>query len=169
MTADLAGPLGRREGPYSDIEPLIRATHADAETVTLGTRVAGQLEGLLAAYPALVGQLLQAPSPDAADDQRLVLREIRAMRQKITQLGGSGIDQLQAAVEAMKQEMRLKDQQAPDPLQALRRRLEILKLAINGWSAEEISDVLGIDPSEVRSNLKKARRDADEHLHRIGD
>jgi RNA polymerase sigma factor (sigma-70 family) len=43
------------------------------------------------------------------------------------------------------------------------RQRQVLALTIDGWAPAEIADLLGLDPAAVRSNLKKARRNADEH------
>jgi RNA polymerase sigma-70 factor (ECF subfamily) len=43
------------------------------------------------------------------------------------------------------------------------RQRQVLALTIDGWSPAEIAELLGLDPAAVRSNLKKARRNADAH------
>jgi RNA polymerase sigma-70 factor (ECF subfamily) len=43
------------------------------------------------------------------------------------------------------------------------RQRQVLALTIDGWSSAEIAELLGLDPAAVRSNLKKARRNADEY------
>ena len=43
------------------------------------------------------------------------------------------------------------------------RQRQVLALTIDDWTAAEIAELLGLDPAAVRSNLKKARRNADEH------
>ena len=50
------------------------------------------------------------------------------------------------------------------------RQRQVLALTIDGWSPAEISELLGIGPAAVRSNLMKARRSAGEHPphHRRG-
>jgi RNA polymerase sigma factor (sigma-70 family) len=64
----------------------------------------------------------------------------------------------------------LQTQQIIEVLRALPpRQRQVLALTIDGWSPAEISELLGIDPAAVRSNLMKARRSADEHRRRIGE
>jgi RNA polymerase sigma-70 factor (ECF subfamily) len=46
------------------------------------------------------------------------------------------------------------------------RQREVLALTIDGWTHAEIADLLGLDLAAVRSNLKKARRNADAFHHR---
>ena len=41
------------------------------------------------------------------------------------------------------------------------RQRQVLALTIDGWTSAEIAELLGLDPAAVRSNLKKARRNAD--------
>jgi RNA polymerase sigma-70 factor (ECF subfamily) len=43
------------------------------------------------------------------------------------------------------------------------RQRQVLALTIDGWAPAEIAELLGLGPAAVRSNLKKARRNADEH------
>jgi RNA polymerase sigma factor (sigma-70 family) len=43
------------------------------------------------------------------------------------------------------------------------RQRQVLALTIDGWTPVEIAELLGLDPAAVRSSLKKARRNADEH------
>jgi RNA polymerase sigma factor (sigma-70 family) len=43
------------------------------------------------------------------------------------------------------------------------RQRQVLALTIDGWTPAEMAELLGLDPAAVRSNLKKARRNADEH------
>ena len=43
------------------------------------------------------------------------------------------------------------------------RQCQVLALTIDGWTPAEIAELLGLDPGAVRSNLKKARRNAAEH------
>lgn len=43
------------------------------------------------------------------------------------------------------------------------RQRQVLALTIDGWTPAEIAELLGLDSAAVRSNLKKARRNADEH------
>jgi RNA polymerase sigma factor (sigma-70 family) len=43
------------------------------------------------------------------------------------------------------------------------RQRQVLALTIDGWTPAEIAELLGLKPAAVRSNLKKARRSADEH------
>jgi len=42
------------------------------------------------------------------------------------------------------------------------RQRQVLALTIDGWTPAEIAELLGLEPAAVRSNLKKARRNADE-------
>ena len=58
----------------------------------------------------------------------------------------------------------LQEQQVIQVLRALPpRQRQVLALTIDGWTPAEIAEMLGIDAAAVRSNLKKARRSADEH------
>ena len=43
------------------------------------------------------------------------------------------------------------------------RQRQILALTIDGWTPAEIAELLSLDPAAVRSNLKKARRNADKY------
>ena len=43
------------------------------------------------------------------------------------------------------------------------RQRQVLALTIDGWTPAEIAGLLDLDPAAVRSNLKKARRNADQH------
>jgi RNA polymerase sigma factor (sigma-70 family) len=64
----------------------------------------------------------------------------------------------------------LQKQQVIDVLRALPpRQRQVLALTIDGWPPAEIAGLLGIDPSAVRSNLMKARRNAAEHRRRTGE
>jgi len=49
------------------------------------------------------------------------------------------------------------------------RQRQVLALTIDGWTPAEIADLLSLDPAAVRSNLKKARRNADEHRRTTGE
>jgi RNA polymerase sigma-70 factor (ECF subfamily) len=58
----------------------------------------------------------------------------------------------------------LQEQHIIRVLQALPpRQRQVLALTIDGWTPAEIAELLGLDPAAVRSNLKKARRNADEY------
>jgi len=48
------------------------------------------------------------------------------------------------------------------------RQRQVLALTIDGWTPAEIAELLDLDPAAVRSNLKKARRNADE-FRRTGE
>lgn len=43
------------------------------------------------------------------------------------------------------------------------RQRQVLALTVDGWTPAEIAELLGLAPAAVRSNLKKARRNADEN------
>jgi RNA polymerase sigma factor (sigma-70 family) len=43
------------------------------------------------------------------------------------------------------------------------RQRQVFALTIDGWTSAEIAELLGLNPAAVRSNLKKARRNANEH------
>jgi RNA polymerase sigma factor (sigma-70 family) len=63
----------------------------------------------------------------------------------------------------------LQKQQVIAVLRALpSRQRQVLALTIDGWTPAEIAELLGIDPSAVRSSLMKARRNAAEYPRRIG-
>lgn len=47
------------------------------------------------------------------------------------------------------------------------RQRQVLAFTLDGWSPAEMANLLGIDSPAVRSSLRKARRNADEHLRRI--
>ena len=49
------------------------------------------------------------------------------------------------------------------------RQRQVLALTLDGWAPAEIAVLLGIDSAAVRSNLMKARRNADDHRRRIGE
>lgn len=49
------------------------------------------------------------------------------------------------------------------------RQRQVLALTLDDWSPTEIADLLTIDPSAVRSNLLKARRNAAYHLRHLGE
>jgi RNA polymerase sigma factor (sigma-70 family) len=49
------------------------------------------------------------------------------------------------------------------------RQRQVLALTLDGWPPAQIADLLDIDPSAARSNLKKARRNAAEYLRRSGE
>jgi RNA polymerase sigma factor (sigma-70 family) len=58
----------------------------------------------------------------------------------------------------------LQEQHTIHVLQALpRRQRQVLALTVDGWTPAEIAELLGLAPAAVRSNLKKARRNADKH------
>jgi RNA polymerase sigma-70 factor (ECF subfamily) len=58
----------------------------------------------------------------------------------------------------------LQEQEIMEVLNALPpRQRQVLALTLDGWTPAEIADLLGIHSSAVRSNLKKARRNADQH------
>jgi RNA polymerase sigma-70 factor (ECF subfamily) len=64
----------------------------------------------------------------------------------------------------------LQEQQIIQLLRALpSRQRQVLALTIDGWTPSEIAELLGIDSAAVRSNLKKARRSADEHRRTGGE
>ena len=64
----------------------------------------------------------------------------------------------------------LQTQQIIEVLRALPpRQRQVLALTIDGWSPTQIANLVGINPSAVRSNLMKARRNADEHRRRTGE
>jgi RNA polymerase sigma factor (sigma-70 family) len=64
----------------------------------------------------------------------------------------------------------LQEQEIMGVLHALPpRQRQILALTLDGWTPAEMANLLGIDSSAVRSNLKKARRNADEHRRRTGE
>lgn len=55
----------------------------------------------------------------------------------------------------------LQEQQVIEVLRALPpRQGQVLALTLDGWPPAEIADLLGMDPSAVRSSLMKARRNA---------
>lgn len=43
------------------------------------------------------------------------------------------------------------------------RQRQVLALTVDGWTPVDIAELLGLDAAAVRSNLKKARRNAAEH------
>jgi RNA polymerase sigma-70 factor (ECF subfamily) len=64
----------------------------------------------------------------------------------------------------------LQQQEIIELLRALPpRQRQVLALTIDGWTPAEIADLLGLDPSAVRSNLLKARSGAIEHRRRTGE
>ncbi len=67
-------------------------------------------------------------------------------------------------------ELWLQKQQVIDVLRTLPpRQRQVLALTLDGWAPAEIADLLGIPSTAVRSNLLKARRNADEHRRRLGE
>jgi RNA polymerase sigma factor (sigma-70 family) len=55
-------------------------------------------------------------------------------------------------------------------LQALpARQRQVLALTIDGWTPAEIAELLALAPAAVRSNLKKARRNADRERRAMGE
>jgi RNA polymerase sigma-70 factor (ECF subfamily) len=64
----------------------------------------------------------------------------------------------------------LQKQLVIDVLRALPpRQRQVLALTLDGWAPAEIAVLLGINAAAVRSNLMKARRNADEHRRRLGE
>lgn len=64
----------------------------------------------------------------------------------------------------------LQQQHITEVLRALPpRQRQVLALTLDDWSPTEIADLLAIDPSAVRSNLLKARRNAAAHLRHLGE
>ena len=64
----------------------------------------------------------------------------------------------------------LQKQLVIDVLKALPpRQRQVLALTLDGWAPAQIAVLLDIDSAAVRSNLMKARRNADEHRRRLGD
>jgi RNA polymerase sigma factor (sigma-70 family) len=58
----------------------------------------------------------------------------------------------------------LQEQHIIHVLQALPpRQRQVLGLTIDGWTTAEIAELLALAPAAVRSNLKKARRNADKY------
>lgn len=67
-------------------------------------------------------------------------------------------------------EVWLGKQQAIEVLRALpSRQRQVLALTIDGWTPAEIAELLVIPSPAVRSNLRKARRNAAEYIRRLGE
>jgi RNA polymerase sigma factor (sigma-70 family) len=64
----------------------------------------------------------------------------------------------------------LQEQHIIHVLQALPpRQRQVLALTIDGWTPAEIAELLALAPAAVRSNLKKARRNADKQRRAMGE